>query len=162
VTREYGAAGGLMSYGPSFLGGFRHAAQYVGKILRGAKPRRPPDRAANEIRAGDQPQDREVAGSHDPAVAAGSCPRCQQEYQPQAQCCVEWAAPVAGPAPPRVSPCRGAYAPKHPAERIIDSMRAAEGERKHSQGSHSSDRLHASSDSVQSTLPELLIAAVRS
>jgi putative tryptophan/tyrosine transport system substrate-binding protein len=27
-----------MSYGPSFSENFRHAAQYVGKILRGAKP----------------------------------------------------------------------------------------------------------------------------
>jgi putative ABC transport system substrate-binding protein len=38
MSREYGAAGGLMSYGPSFSEGFRHTAQYVDKILRGAKP----------------------------------------------------------------------------------------------------------------------------
>jgi putative ABC transport system substrate-binding protein len=37
-TRDYVQAGGLMSYGPSFADQFLRAADYVDKILRGAKP----------------------------------------------------------------------------------------------------------------------------
>ncbi len=37
-ARESIGMGGLMSYGPSFSDLFRHAAEYVDKILRGAKP----------------------------------------------------------------------------------------------------------------------------
>jgi putative tryptophan/tyrosine transport system substrate-binding protein len=36
--REYVEAGGLMSYGPNFPASFRRAADFVDKILRGAKP----------------------------------------------------------------------------------------------------------------------------
>jgi putative ABC transport system substrate-binding protein len=37
-TREFVKAGALMSYGPSYTERFGHAADYVNKILRGAKP----------------------------------------------------------------------------------------------------------------------------
>jgi len=37
-SREYVAAGGLVSYGASFTAAFRLAGNYVGRVVRGAKP----------------------------------------------------------------------------------------------------------------------------
>jgi putative ABC transport system substrate-binding protein len=38
TQREFVETGGLMSYGPNYSSLFHHAADYVDKILRGAKP----------------------------------------------------------------------------------------------------------------------------
>ena len=38
LTREYVEAGGLISYGTNFKDLHRHAAVFVDKILKGAKP----------------------------------------------------------------------------------------------------------------------------
>jgi putative ABC transport system substrate-binding protein len=37
-SRDYVEAGGLMSYGPNYPDLYRRAADYVDKILRGARP----------------------------------------------------------------------------------------------------------------------------
>jgi ABC-type uncharacterized transport system substrate-binding protein len=37
-VREFAAAGGLISYGPSLTGTWRQVGTYVGRILKGAKP----------------------------------------------------------------------------------------------------------------------------
>jgi ABC-type uncharacterized transport system substrate-binding protein len=65
---ETAEAGALIAYGPSRIALYRRAATFVDKILKGREARRPPDRAADEVRLDHQSQDGQGDRLDDPAV----------------------------------------------------------------------------------------------
>src|SRR5215208_4700483 len=67
--REFAAAGGLISYGTDFADSYRQARLYR-ENPQGRKTQRPAGPAADQVRVGDQPQDREVTGHRRTARAA--------------------------------------------------------------------------------------------
>ena len=70
--RFFVAGGGLISYGPDFVDQYRRAAP-CRSHPQGRKACRPAGASADQIRAGDQPQDRENSRPH--CAAGGTCPR---------------------------------------------------------------------------------------
>ena len=68
--REYVEAGGLMSYGPNFPDLFRRAADFVDKILRGAKPADIPVEQPTKFDLVINLTTAKALGLDDPAVAA--------------------------------------------------------------------------------------------
>ena len=68
--REFVDAGGLMSYGPDLRDMYRRAAHVVARFSRAQKPVDLPVEQATQVRAGDQPQDRQGARPRNSANAA--------------------------------------------------------------------------------------------
>ena len=64
--------GGLMSYGPSIVAHLPPRGGLRRQDPERRQARRPPGRAANEVRARHQPEDREGPRPHDPAGGAGA------------------------------------------------------------------------------------------
>ncbi len=69
--REYADDGGLMAYGADVPNNFRRAADYVDRILRGAKPGDLADPGAGQVRFRRQPEHRQTLGLTIPPLILG-------------------------------------------------------------------------------------------
>jgi ABC transporter substrate binding protein len=76
-TREFVAAGGLMSYGGSLLDVFRIAGTYTGRILKGDKPANVPVQQVSQFELFKnqalQEERRKTCPGHAKPVAASPC-----------------------------------------------------------------------------------------
>jgi hypothetical protein len=63
---------GLMSFGPGYPEMYRRAAYFADRILTGARATDSPNRAADEVRAGHESQNRQGFQPGHPAVAAAA------------------------------------------------------------------------------------------
>jgi putative ABC transport system substrate-binding protein len=66
AEKEYVQAGGLVSYGPNYPALFRHAAVYVDKILKGARPAELPAEEPNTFELAINLQAAKALGLHIP------------------------------------------------------------------------------------------------
>ena len=62
----FARSGALFTYGPHLSSSYQRLAYYVDRIVKGARARRPADRAIDQVRADDQPQDGAGARPHVP------------------------------------------------------------------------------------------------
>ena len=71
-NREAVNAGGLMYYGADFADSYRRVAYFVDKIPKGSQACGSTSRAADEVRAGDQSENRKADRRNDSAEGAGT------------------------------------------------------------------------------------------
>ncbi len=68
-SHAFAEVGGLISYSPDIADEFRRAASYADRILKRERAERASRSSANQVQAGDQPEDRQNAGYRCPADA---------------------------------------------------------------------------------------------